>query len=66
MKRKHDIVTVEASKRMEGDDVLAVSIGNIDEHGREVWHWLPKSQIEDHHDGTFSMPEWLAIEKGLI
>lgn len=28
--------------------------------------WLPKSQIEDNKDGTVTMPEWLAIEKGFI
>jgi hypothetical protein len=28
--------------------------------------WLPKSQVEDNGDGTFTMPEWLARDKGLI
>lgn len=28
--------------------------------------WLPKSQVEDNGDGTFTMPEWLAIDKELI
>lgn len=28
--------------------------------------WVPKSQVEDNGDGTFTMPEWLAIEKGFI
>ena len=28
--------------------------------------WVPKSMIEDNDDGTFTMPEWLAKEKGLI
>jgi hypothetical protein len=28
--------------------------------------WLPKSQVERNDDGTFTMPEWLAKEKGLI
>ena len=28
--------------------------------------WLPKSQVEQNGDGTFTMPEWLAIEKELI
>lgn len=31
---------------------------------REVW--LAKSLAEDNGDGTFTMPEWLASEKGLI
>lgn len=28
--------------------------------------WLPKSQVENNDDGTFAMPEWLALDKGLI
>ena len=28
--------------------------------------WVPKSQVEDNDDGTFTMPEWLAKEKGII
>lgn len=33
--------------------------------GDEVW--LPKSQCElDEDDNTVEVPEWLAIEKGLV
>jgi hypothetical protein len=28
--------------------------------------WLPKSLVERNEDDTFTMPEWLAKEKGLI
>lgn len=28
--------------------------------------WVPKSQCEKNDDGTFTMPEWLAQEKGFI
>ena len=28
--------------------------------------WLPMSQCEMNEDGTFTMPEWLALNKGLI
>jgi hypothetical protein len=28
--------------------------------------WVPKQFVEDNRDGTFTMPEWLAIEKGFI
>ncbi len=28
--------------------------------------WVPKSQVEKNDDGTFTMPEWLAKEKGFI
>jgi hypothetical protein len=28
--------------------------------------WIPKSQCEKNDDGTVTMPEWLAREKGFI
>lgn len=28
--------------------------------------WLPKSQVEDNGDGTFTMPLWLAKDKGFV
>lgn len=28
--------------------------------------WLPKSQVENNGDGTFAMPEWLAVERGFV
>ena len=28
--------------------------------------WVPKSQVESNGDGTFTMPEWLAKDKGFI
>lgn len=31
--------------------------------GKRV-EWVPKSLVEENDDGTFTMPEWLAIEKG--
>ncbi len=28
--------------------------------------WVPKQYVEDNGDGTFTMPFWLAKEKGFI
>lgn len=28
--------------------------------------WVPKSQVENNEDGTFTMPEWLAEQKEFI
>lgn len=28
--------------------------------------WVPKRLVEANDDGTFTMPEWLAREKGFI
>jgi hypothetical protein len=35
-------------------------------HDGTKTEWVPKSQVEDNNDGTFTMPEWLAIDKGFI
>ena len=32
----------------------------------KVTIWVPKSQVESNGDGTFTMPEWLAKDKGFI
>lgn len=29
-------------------------------------YWLPKSMTEDNGDGTFTIPQWLAEEKGIV
>lgn len=28
--------------------------------------WVPKSQVENNGDGTFTMPYWMAKDKGFI
>lgn len=28
--------------------------------------WVPKQLVEDNGDGTWTMPEWLALDKGFI
>jgi hypothetical protein len=28
--------------------------------------WVPKRLVENNGDGTFTMPEWLAKDKGFI
>lgn len=54
---------------MERDKSIAVADGTTEQHEgreREKWFWLPKSQVEVNDDGTVTMPEWLAKERGLI
>lgn len=64
---KSNLVDVVAEKRMEKGGGIALFQGNMNEEtGREEWVWVPKSQVEDNGDGTFTMPEWLAKDKGLI
>ena len=28
--------------------------------------WVPKSQVEDNRDGTFTLPVWLAEKVGFV
>jgi len=32
----------------------------------DLYIWIPKSQCEMNDDGTFTLPYWLALEKGFI
>ena len=66
MARHHDIIEIAAEMRRETERGIAIFDGEKDESGREVWTWLPKAHVENNGDGTFSMPEWLAMDKGLI
>lgn len=50
---------VEAEVRAETDLAWLLSDGKMEA-------WVPKSQVEDNGDGTFTMPEWLATDKGFV
>ncbi len=63
---KSNLIDIAAEKRMEKGAGIALFQGDKDGDGREVWVWVPTSQVEDNGDGTFTMPEWLAKDKGLI
>ena len=54
-----DLTDIAAELRHETDKAWLIFDGD-----KEVW--LPKSQVENNGDGTFTMPEWLAHDKGLI
>ncbi len=56
---RSDIIDIAGYVRHETDAAILLFDGE-----REVW--LPKSKIEDNGDGTWGMPEWLAMEKELI
>jgi hypothetical protein len=63
---RSDIVDIAAELRREtspGDPDSGAYL--IFDGTREVW--VPKALVEhDAEDGTFAMPEWLALERGLI
>ena len=56
---KSELFDVAAIKKGETEKAIRLFDGKVTE-------WVPKSQVEDNKDGTFTMPEWLAIEKGFV
>lgn len=67
---KSNLVDVTLEKRMEKGAGIAFFQGELDKDDKEIWIWLPKSQIEiEEGQGkacTVTLPEWLAKDKGLI
>jgi len=58
--------TVE-SKQIE----IAVEVCRSSERAVELYDgarkaWFPKSQVTDNNNGTVTMPEWLARDRGFI
>jgi hypothetical protein len=65
MKKNHDIITLNCDIRGETDKAFLIEA----EMGQA---WFPKSQVEVERGGgergtdSVEMPEWLAIDKGII
>ena len=61
---KSDLTELSGLYRHETEEAWLIDFGENDPT------WLPKSQceIEEENDGTVTvtLPEWLAIEKGLV
>lgn len=53
------LIDLAAEKRGETDKAVRLFDGTRTE-------WVPKQFVEDNGDGTFTMPEWLAIDKGFV
>lgn len=53
------LIDIAGEKRGETEKALRLYDGSRTE-------WVPKRYVEDNGDGTFTMPEWLAHEKGFI
>lgn len=56
---RRELVDIAAELKGESDRAFRIYDGAKTE-------WVPKSQVEQNDDGTFTMPEWLAQEKGFI
>ena len=48
-----------AELKHETDNAFLVNDGTKD-------HWLPKKFTENNGDGTFTLPLWMAEEKGIV
>lgn len=65
------LVDIEGYYHFETADAYCMSI-DVDEFGKDAErHWLPKSKTEyspiaKPNLAIFTMPEWLATEKGLV
>jgi hypothetical protein len=57
--RAPKLIEISAEKRSETEKAFRLFDGIKTE-------WVPKSHVEENCDGTFTMPEWLAKEKGFI
>ena len=60
------LVDIAAELRHETDKAYLLFDGSKNIDGTNRVEWVPKSQVEANGDGTFTMPEWLAEEKGFI
>lgn len=56
---KKELVDLKGVKRGETDAAIRIVVDGVSA-------WIPKSVIEENDDGTFTLPESWAIEKGLI
>ena len=70
--RKSNIVDITCMIVSEREKAVAITDGTTEEYNgreRQKWFWLPRSEIEIESDGDayiISMPDWLAMEKGLV
>ena len=63
---KAELIDVELDVLEERDASWKVTDGTIDtQYNAPRWIFLPKSQVENNGDGTFTMPLWIAQDKGL-
>ncbi len=56
---KVELIDVSAQILIETERALRLFDG-------KTTQWVPKSQVENNGDGTFTMPLWLARDKGFV
>lgn len=66
---KSNLVDIACEIVQQREKAIAIADGTMEQvDGRErpKWFWLPRAAVEINDDGTVTMPERLAMEKGLI
>lgn len=68
---KKSLIEIAAELRHETDNAYLLADGRTetkkgDTVPSELRTWVPKSIVENNGDGTYTMPEWLAKDKGFI
>jgi hypothetical protein len=58
-KPSKELVDLDLDKKHETEKALLLSDGTHEE-------WIAKSVVEDHGDGCYTMPVWIAREKGWL
>ena len=70
-----ELIEIACAVRRKTEKAIGVADGTTEEvsdertgelREREKLFWLPLSQVADTGDGTVTMPEWLAKDKGLL
>lgn len=71
--RREKLITLEVQIVETREHSIAVITGDQEMRSgrkRDKWYWLPLSKVEVHHlpngHAEIELPEWLAIEKGLV
>jgi hypothetical protein len=59
MSRSERLHEIEAQKIAETQDGIKLDDGTVQA-------WCAKQHVEDNRDGTFTLPEWVAKDKGFI
>ena len=62
-----DLVDIDVEVITQTASAYLVWDGREDNNGEKIKSWLPKSQVEyDAETESMAMPEWLAVEKGMV
>ena len=59
LRNGNELVEIAAELRHETAEAYLIDDGSTKA-------WLPKSQVQDNEDSTFTMPMWLAKDKGFM